>query len=128
MYIMKDEFRTGIEFIDNQHETLFDIANNTYYLLKDEFTLDKYDKIVSLIHELRDYSAYHFNAEEEYMKKIQYKRMFTQKIEHDAFMKRFDELDLKLIDENQDQQILDILDFLNSWLSDHIMHNDKLIG
>lgn len=64
MYVMKEEFKTGIDFIDEQHQALFDIANKTYYLLKDEFSIDKYDTIVSLIEELRKYSIYHFRAEE----------------------------------------------------------------
>lgn len=128
MYVMKEEFKTGIDFIDEQHQTLFDIANKTYYLLKDEFAIDKYDTIVSLIEELREYSIYHFRAEEEYMEKIQYKKLFSQKVEHDAFIRKFDELDLDLIDENQDEQISYILNFLNNWLCDHIIHNDKFIG
>lgn len=128
MYVMKEEFKTGIDFIDEQHQTLFDIANKTYYLLKDEFAIDKYDTIVSLIEELRKYSIYHFRAEEEYMEKIQYKKLFSQKVEHDAFIRKFDELDLDLIDENQDEQISYILNFLNNWLCDHIIHNDKFIG
>lgn len=128
MYVMKEEFKTGIDFIDEQHQALFDIANKTYYLLKDEFSIDKYDTIVSLIEELREYSIYHFRAEEEYMEKIKYKRLFSQKVEHDNFIRKFDELDLNLIDENQDEQISYILDFLNNWLCDHIIHNDKFIG
>lgn len=62
------------------------------------------------------------------MEKIKYKRLFSQKVEHDNFIRKFDELDLNLIDENQDEQISYILDFLNNWLCDHIIHNDKFIG
>ncbi|KJZ96128.1 hypothetical protein ClosIBUN13A_CONTIG169g02595, partial [Clostridium sp. IBUN13A] len=85
MYEMKDEFKTGIDFIDEQHARLFEIANEAYTLLKNDFTIDKYDKVIDLVDELRDYTVFHFNAEEEYMDSINYKRRFTQKIEHDAF-------------------------------------------
>lgn len=128
MYEFKEEFKTGIDFIDEQHRVLFEIADKTYNLLKNDFTLDKYDKIVGLLGELRDYTAFHFRAEEEYMESINYKRMFTQKVEHDAFIKRINDVDFSKIDENQDEYIVSILQLLNDWLTGHIFENDKLIG
>ncbi|OOM79876.1 hemerythrin family protein [Clostridium sp. BL-8] len=128
MYEFKEEYKTGIDFIDEQHKVLFEIADRTYTLLKNDFTIDKYDKIVTLLEELQNYTAFHFTAEEEYMKKINYKRMFTQKIEHDAFIKKLNDIDLSTIDENQDEYIVSILQFLNDWLTGHIFENDKLIG
>ena len=128
MYEFKEEYKTGIDFIDEQHKVLFEIADKTYNLLKNDFTLDKYDKIVALIEELQNYTVFHFNAEEEYMKSINYKRMFTQKVEHDAFIKRIKDVDFKKIDLDQDEYIVSILQLLNDWLTGHIFENDKLIG
>ena len=128
MYEMKEQFKTGIDFIDEQHARLFEIANEAYILLKNDFTIDKYDKVIDLIDELKDYTKFHFKSEEDYMDSINYKRRFTQKIEHDAFIKKLDEVDYKSIDKNPDDYILKILDFLNEWLTGHILHNDKLIG
>lgn len=128
MYEMKDEFKTGIDFIDEQHARLFEIANEAYTLLKNDFTIDKYDKVIDLVDELRDYTVFHFNAEEEYMDSINYKRRFTQKIEHDAFIKKINEVDYKTIDRDPDKYILELLELLNQWLTGHILHNDKLIS
>lgn len=128
MYEFKEEYKTGIDFIDEQHKALFEIAEKTYTLLKNEFTIDKYDKIVALIKELQDYTVFHFAAEEEYMKSINYKRMFTQKVEHDAFIKRINDVNFSKIDENQEEYIMSILQLLNDWLAGHIFSNDKLIG
>lgn len=128
MYEMKDEFKTGIDFIDEQHARLFEIANEAYTLLKNDFTIDKYDKVIDLVDELRDYTVFHFNAEEEYMDSINYKRRFTQKIEHDAFIKKINEVDYKTIDSDPDKYILELLELLNQWLTGHILHNDKLIS
>ena len=128
MYEFKEEYKTGIDFIDEQHKVLFEIADKTYNLLKNDFTLDKYDKIVALIEELQNYTIFHFNAEEKYMESINYKRMFTQKVEHDAFIKRIKDVDFSKIDENQDEYIINILQLLNDWLTGHIFENDKLIG
>ncbi|WP_294373649.1 bacteriohemerythrin [uncultured Clostridium sp.] len=128
MYEFKEEFKTGIDIIDEQHKRLFEIADETYKLLKNEFITDKYDKIVHLIEELKEYTSFHFKTEEDYMESINYKRMFTQKIEHQAFIKKLDEIDLNKIDENQEEYILELLNFLNDWLVNHICTNDKLIG
>lgn len=128
MYEMKEEFKTGIDFIDEQHARLFEIADEAYNLLKDDFTLDKYDKVVGLIDELKDYTIFHFKSEEEYMDSINYKKRFTQKTEHDAFIKKLDEVDYRSIDNDPEQYILKILEFLNQWLTGHILHNDKLIS
>ena len=128
MYEFKEEYKTGIDFIDEQHKVLFEIADKTYNLLKNDFTLDKYDKIVALIEELQNYTVFHFNAEEKYMESINYKRMFTQKIEHAAFIKRIKDVDFSKIDKDQDEYIISILQLLNDWLTGHIFENDKLIG
>lgn len=128
MYEMKEEYKIGVEQIDEQHKRLFELADKAYMLLKDEFTLDKYDKIVEIIQELKDYTIFHFKYEEAYMESINYKRMFTQKIEHDQFVKKLEAIDLKNIDQNQDKSLIEMLDFLNTWLTEHILKNDKLIG
>lgn len=61
------------------------------------------------------------------MESINYKRLFTQKIEHEGFIKRLNELDLDKIDENQDEYIMDVLKFLNNWIINHIVEKDLLI-
>ena len=128
MYEMKEEYKIGVEKIDEQHKKLFELADKAYMLLKDEFTIDKYDKIVQIINELKDYTVFHFKSEEEYMESINYKRMFSQKIEHDKFIKTFEEIDLTHVDQNQDVSLIKMLAFLNEWLTEHILKSDKLIG
>lgn len=128
MFIMKEEYKTGIEFIDKQHGRLFEIANETYLLLKNDYRTDKFDKIVSLIDELKEYSLFHFAAEEAYMEKIGHKKMFTQKMDHIKFIDSIDNLDLRAIDKDQDKKIIDLLKFLNHWFIEHILEKDLLIG
>ena len=128
MYEMKEAYYTGIPQIDAEHKRLFEIAESAYELRRNEFIPDKYDNIRDLLEELREYTKEHFKHEEEYMESIQYKKMFTQKIEHQAFIDKLDEINLDDIDENSDQMIDDILEFLTNWLVEHILHTDKQIG
>lgn len=130
MYEMKPEYFTGIELIDEEHKQLFAYANEAYELLQDEFIPDKYDRIADILQELRDYTKKHFSDEEAYMESINYKRIFTQKVQHQFFIDKLDGIDMDSIDagENQDEAIADILSFLTDWLIHHILEVDTLIG
>ena len=128
MYEFKEEYKTGIDFVDAEHQRLFEIAEDAYQLQQNEFIPDKYDNIIKILEELRDYTKSHFAHEESYMKEIGYKGMFTQKVQHDAFIAKLDEMDLQSLDEDSDEAINDILTFLTNWLVSHILNVDKLIG
>ncbi len=132
MYEMKDEYLTGINLIDTEHRRLFEIAEETYQLSRQDFIPDKYDQINNLLGELKDYTIMHFEHEEEYMEKIGYKRIFTQKIQHEEFRNKLIELmdseKLEGSQEEQNKMVDEMLGFLTDWLINHILNNDKLIG
>jgi hemerythrin len=128
MYVFKDEFRTGIENIDLEHQKLFEIADRAYVTLMDDFIPDKYDYILKILKELTDYAVFHFEHEEEYMMSMRYKKLISHKAEHVEFLDKVSGYQLNDIDENQKSVILELLDFLNDWLIHHILENDKLIS
>jgi hemerythrin len=128
MYEMKPEYYTGINFIDEEHKKLFDIANTAYELLTNEFIPDKYDYIMEVVNELRDYAKYHFDHEETYMNSINYRRVLSQKVSHDDFIERIGKYDADIVDEKQKESLLELLEFLTSWLVEHIYKKDKLIA
>lgn len=129
MYEMKDEYFTGIQSIDDEHKKLFEIADKVYELYHNDFIPDKYDYIFEVFTELKDYAVMHFEHEEAYMESINYKKIFTQKIQHKEFTEKvvemFDKLDA---DHHQDGLIEETIKFLTDWLVDHILYNDKEIG
>lgn len=127
MFLMKKEFYTGIEAIDSEHSKLFEIIEEASELAKDQLRTDKYDQIKDLIDELRDYAAEHFSHEEAYMERIQYKRLFSQKMDHKMFLDKIDSIDLFEMDEHQDETIMEILEFLFNWLGEHILEKDMLL-
>jgi hemerythrin len=128
MYEFKEEFRIGIESIDLEHQKLFEIADRAYETLMDDFIPDKYDYIVDILKELKDYAVTHFQHEEEYMMSIRHKKLFSQKAEHQEFTEKVASYNLDEVDEDQKGVILELLDFLNDWLVHHILESDKLIG
>lgn len=130
MYEMKPEYFTGISLIDEEHEKLFEYANQVYELLNEEFMSDKYDNIVHILSELRNYAKKHFEDEEKYMEEIHYKKIFTQKIQHNAFISELEKWDLDSLEETEEQDkiIMDMLNFLTDWLIHHILELDTQIG
>ena len=124
MFKWKEEYNTGIEEIDKQHKRLFDIANDIYVLLKNDYCIDKYNKITEIIHELIDYVNFHFKEEEEFLLKIRYKGFFAHKVEHYDFAKRFENIDYGKIDNGQDEYIKELLNILYEWITHHILEKD----
>ncbi len=127
MMYWKDEYKIGVPDIDKQHMKLFEIAGRIYDLLKNDLYTDKYDKIIELVQELKDYTVYHFRFEEEYQQKIGYKKYFTHKVEHDDFIEKMNEINLDDIDRDHDQYLMEILEFVVKWIDEHILQKDKLI-
>lgn len=123
----KDEYVMGIPSIDEQHKELFEIANRIYELLKNEMITDKYNKIIEIIDELKSYTVYHFNAEEEYMKSIGYRKFLSQKAAHNDFLEKVNTIDYDKIDNGQNEYLISMLDFVADWLIQHIIKEDKLI-
>jgi hemerythrin len=127
MFNWKDEYSTGVEFIDEQHKKLFEIGNKVYMVSKDSFRSDKYDKIVEVIYELKDYTIFHFSAEEEYMREIGYRKFLSHKVYHDDFIEKIKAIDFNQMDSNQEGYISELLNFVYDWIVGHILERDKLI-
>lgn len=123
----KEEFIIGIDHIDEQHKKLFEIANRAYEILKSDLYVDKYNKIVEVIEELKEYTIFHFKAEEEYMLSIGYKKFFSQKVEHTDFIEKIKNINLEEIDTDQDKYLLELLEFVVDWIGSHILEKDKLM-
>ena len=60
----KDDYSIGIEQIHEQHKMPFEIAGRAYSLLTNDFCTDKYDKILEIIEELKNYTIFHFRCED----------------------------------------------------------------
>lgn len=126
-FVFSEEYYTGITFVDDEHKELFRIIEDVNQVIKNDYVHDKYDEIVRLLEELKNYTQYHFKDEEEYMEKIGYEGLDAQKKAHDAFISRLEELDLEEIDDNQQQTLEELMEFLTEWLVNHILYMDKKI-
>ncbi|KNF09380.1 putative bacteriohemerythrin [Gottschalkia purinilytica] len=120
----KEDFETGISEIDTQHKRLFELGSELYNLVKVKTQQDKYDDIVTIIEELKDYAIYHFKYEENYMKEINFKDLKEHRIKHNVFIEKILEYETDDIDYNQTKVLLDMINFIASWISNHILKDD----
>ena len=129
--VFTDAYKTGITLIDDEHRRLFEISADVDALIQEELLHDKYDEIMRLLNELRDYTEFHFEDEEAYMEQIGYPNIEMQRRAHSAFIERLVGINLSELedmDDNQQEYLTELLSFLQEWLINHILKSDKLIG
>lgn len=126
-FAFTQEYWTGIELIDEEHKKLFEIIRETNDIIHAQFLHDKYDEIMRILHALREYTELHFKDEEAYMEKVGYKRIDVQKRAHEAFVEKIKKIDLQEIDDNQEEYLEELIEYLLKWLVNHILKLDKKI-
>lgn len=125
--VFTDKFKTGIAIVDEEHKVLFDIIGKIYTAIETELVHDKFDLILDILDELKEYSRVHFADEENYMREIGYEGLAQQEILHQKFIDTLEELDLNDVDDNQESYLYEFLNFLQNWLINHILKVDMLI-
>lgn len=130
MFQFTNDCLLGVEKIDEEHRHLFELLNQGYEMLQNEYRGDKYSEIKNLLEELEEYADQHFSHEEEYMEKICDPELILQRSQHLAFRQTITEFLVHNIDdEDEQQQLLEkLINFLAKWLYNHIIASDILIG
>lgn len=127
MLSFSDQYCTGVDLIDQEHRHLFHILADLNELRGEEFLHDKYDAIVDVLEEMKDYTVKHFQDEERYMESIRYEGLEVQRTVHQSFIDKMEDINLEDVDENQQEYIDELIDFLANWLINHIMKMDQKI-
>lgn len=122
-----EEYRTGIAFVDEEHQELFRITARADQYLQNDFTYDAYDEIIGILQELKEYSKRHFKNEEDYMERIHYKGLAVQQRAHESFIDRIGSIDMDAIDGDPKVYLESLIEFLLGWLINHILYTDKKI-
>lgn len=127
-FAFTEKYHSGVAFIDEEHEKLFDIIREANATVHADYLHDKYDKIIEIIGRLKEYTEIHFHDEEVYMEEIGYPGLAAQKEAHTAFIDKLNDINLDELDDNQQGYLEHLIDFLLNWLSVHILQMDKKIG
>lgn len=116
-----DSLSVNIDSIDDQHKVLVDMINNFY-----SHIVEKSNKelIADLITQMKDYTVFHFEYEEELFDKYGYPESVEHKEEHQAFIDKVNDLENR-IRTGQLVLSLEVTNFLKNWLTNHIQGTDK---
>ena len=125
--VFEDKFKVGVALIDEEHKQLFAIIGKVHTAIRNNFVHDKFDVILDILVELKEYTRVHFADEENYMREIGYDGLPYQEMLHQKFINKLNELDLDDVDDNQEEYLYDFLEFLQNWLVNHILRVDKMI-
>ena len=130
MFRFTDDCIIGIDELDDEHRYLFSLINKGLQLLQNEYLSDRYEKVRELLSELDAYAELHFSHEEAYMEEIRDPELFRQRIQHDNFREHIRNFSFTDISREEEQQQLleELMEYLAKWLYRHIIGSDIMIG
>lgn len=119
-----DNFLTGLDFVDLQHQELVSLINNLAVLILNNSQISQAD--FKAAHQaLLDYTRYHFKEEITQMKALNLDirhREYHAK-EHQTFIQMIRDMDIGL--HTSTQQNSELLTWLTNWLAYHILGTDQ---
>jgi hemerythrin len=106
--------------IDEHHQHLILLLNQLYEQIKTGNVPASVEKIID---ELTDYATYHFAAEEHWMTVNIYPRLPEHSNEHERFCTWVAGVQ-KNFHNGKSNLGIEVLQFLNNWLTEHILKTD----
>jgi hemerythrin len=118
-----DELSVHIKLVDDQHKLLVGMLNRMWDALK----RDDRDKIMaSVLDELIDYTSFHFSTEEGLFRVHHYPEHIKHQREHEDLTATA--IKMKERFSHGDLLTIELLEFLKSWLNNHIIGSDRKFG
>lgn len=114
----------GVDEIDDDHKKLIHIFNILSRALRDK---ESKDYLAATLSELINCTVWHFSHEERLMLKHGYKELAEHKAEHQELIQSAQELQQEIL--QSDKPFTDEhLQFLERWLTEHILTADGRLG
>jgi len=123
MPIMKwsEQLSVKINLFDSEHKKLIEIINK---LAEAMGRGEGHKALNTILGELIDYTVTHFKHEEEALQKYNFPGLAEQKKQHEAFVKKIADTK-KEYDEGAITLSIPLIDFLTSWIQNHILKTDS---
>ncbi|MGB9640373.1 MAG: bacteriohemerythrin [Anaerolineales bacterium] len=117
----KDDYSVNIKEIDAQHQNLVNMINGLHEAMRE----GRGNQVLQdLLKQLIDYTNYHFSTEEKLMQTYNYPGYVFHKKEHDDLTRKVLEFQQKF-QQNPTGLGVQMMEFLKSWLVNHIQGTDK---
>jgi hemerythrin len=116
-----DDYSVNNEELDSHHKRLFSILNGLY---SECLKVDSDGCVGPKLDELLAYADYHFRAEEQYMRQIEYFEIDDHIEMHRAFAYKLEEM--KLIPYATELELTrELITFIGKWLLNHVLKEDR---
>lgn len=116
----QDQLVTGIRFVDDDHKKLVDMVNNLHQSMRAEKGTVVLGQILT---ELAEYTAVHFDREEQMLRKFNYKEFDKHKEQHVALVTSVKQL-IENFQRGDFTVAMDLLTIAKAWLIGHILNTD----
>jgi hemerythrin len=118
------KYSVGIAAIDTQHKNLIDIVNQLHEAMR---TGKANQELNQVLDRLVEYTNTHFRAEELLLQTNGYPTLTDHKKIHASMVGQISELKTKMQKSSIGMSVT-VSNFLKTWLTDHIMVEDKKYG
>jgi len=115
------QFETGIYEIDIQHVEFIALLKNIQTKMGSS---PRQEEISSLLAQLSEYARKHFKTEKEHMERAGYPGLTEHMEEHGNLLQQIEYFEQKYKSENSSVAIFDMVDFMETWLLEHIPKYD----
>jgi hemerythrin len=116
-----DKYSVNISLFDEQHKKLFELINKANIV---EALNNNTKDVLAILDQMTEYALKHFETEEHYMKEFNFSGYQAHRNEHIDFTNTTIGYQNRVI--GGDYQIInEILEYLMSWLVNHIQVTDK---
>lgn len=120
-YSWKEEYNTGVKFIDEQHNYFLNIIRDLKAYLEDGLCMESASRIFfSLVH----YAEHYLIQEEIYLKDSRFPSTREHKELHAAFIKRVIQFKTDY-QRDIEHTCQTMMDYLVDWFNNHILKYDK---
>ncbi len=121
LFIWNPSYSVNVKEFDTHHKKLISLINKLHSNMMEGRGREVLSEILS---ELKSYTKYHFQAEEELMQTHNYPHYAEHKKKHDELIKKVSEIEKKFKD-GETNITIGTFKFLKSWLVEHIQFTDK---
>ena len=118
--IWDKNYSVGLDEIDKQHKKLIEIINQ---LIDAQDASVRSEAVSDTLTNMMSYASYHFQAEEEYLKKYNYPDYVSHHKEHMEFIRKTAEFSMETVALKKSIPT-EILSYLKDWLTVHILESD----
>jgi hemerythrin len=120
----KDIYSLDNQKLDDEHKTLFKIAEEAFAVVEPEL---KHEKIKNILNKLYEYMKVHFSHEEEYMQEINYPQFEIHKEIHENIVNTINEFVKQLATLSEDSFEKELAKLIDGTIVHHIVQEDKKI-